>query len=1272
VFVSYSREDAEWRRRFVEMLEPVMGDRGYEVWSDDRGLVGEKWRPQLAEAISRSVVALLLVSPPFLASQFIMKEELPALTEHGTILAHALVRPCLWDQVKVLAEVQSAHDPRRDGPLSTKDDQEGGIVLVCQRLLGLLPPRANQDLPVVPIDRPGASIYLPSPVKAVGDGVRDIRENDAPATEIAAGIRPGELHDVPPLPRGFVAREELAGLRQAVLRRSAVGITGEALGLHGQGGIGKTVLAAAVARDDSVRRHFPDGIFWVTVGERGDLVGAQIELLGALGASAAEPRSAAEGADLLRAALADRQCLLVVDDVWSTAAAQAFATTGPRGRILYTTRDERVVRSVGADVRPVDVLPAQAARDLLAGLTGVEPADLPDDVDRVLQATGRVALALALAGAAVGRGGRDWHDVAEQLERAGSTFLDHPYANTFKAMQVAVAALDKELAGAYAALAVYPEDALVPIRTVALYWSSSEEAARELLESLAGRRLLSLTGDAITFHDLQRDFLLLRVADLTVLHDDLLSAFRRLLPTTAGAWRDLPEAEPYVWDHLFYHLRGAGDAAGMLDLASDLAYLARRAFHSGPHAAEADLRQALELYPEDVVVGRLLRGFAQWGHLLAGHVSVGELAATFASRTTELASSSGPAPLAELLPARFLRVRWGLPSSPTALIRVLDGHHAQWVTAVSFSPQGHLLASSGDDGWVQIWDVATGKPTRALDPASGALSSAAFSPDGHALASGSTTGSVRLWDLASGASILTLEGHAHAVTKLAFSPDGCLIASAGRDPTAIVWDVATGEACATIQNSGESVTGLAFSGDGAVLATSSEGRGGGSVILSAAAGGDRIGTVYRANAGAVQFSPDGQFLAVAGWDKAALRHGNGELVTTLVGDDWVTAVSFAPDGSRVAGGTWNGFVRVWNAETGEIVVTHVGHTDWISGIAFSPDGSVIATSSHDGTVMLWNAWSAELETPRIDGHRAEVSGVAFSPDGEVLASSGHDGRLQVWSTTTGQATSIDLGTGGLLMGVAMAPIGTAIACAGYSGVVWLVNYLSGEPAKILEGHASVVTAVAFSPNGRVLASASDDRTVRLWDATTGEPTCALHGHTGRVAGVAFSPDGRVLASCSHDGTVRVWDATTAKAVARLSTDGGHFTGVAISSDGRTLATSGGDHAVRLWDIPAGKLTAVLEGHAAWVHGVAFSPDGRFLMSCSDDGTARAWDIETSVELCKLRLGRAAHAVAWASDAIAVACHTNVILRTRSGLQGPGCWIRRRASRRVEAWGLVGR
>jgi len=113
-----------------------------------------------------------------------------------------------------------------------------------------------------------------------------------------------------------------------------------------------------------------------------------------------------------------------------------------------------------------------------------------------------------------------------------------------------------------------------------------------------------MEGDTITLHDLQRDFLLLRVDNLRLLHHELLEVYHGLLPAPRSPWRQLPEDEPYVWEHLVEHLLGAGDAAAATDVARDLGWVAIRAFRNGPHAAEADVRRVAALAPHDrAVVG---------------------------------------------------------------------------------------------------------------------------------------------------------------------------------------------------------------------------------------------------------------------------------------------------------------------------------------------------------------------------------------------------------------------------------------------------------------------------------------------------------------------------------------------------------------------------------------------------------------------------------------------------------------------------------------------
>jgi hypothetical protein len=187
------------------------------------------------------------------------------------------------------------------------------------------------------------------------------------------------------------------------------------LGFWGQGGIGKTDHAISIAQDEQVRRAFPDGVYWVAVGQRPDILGLQRDLLDRLGLAAA-PTSAIEARAALAGAVRDRHVLFVVDDVWSTAAADAFRVTADSARVLYTTRSEQVLGDVGAEVHRIDVLSEAVARRLLAETANILVDDLPDDaVTQILASTGRVALAVALAGATIRRSGLAFHEVVLPL-----------------------------------------------------------------------------------------------------------------------------------------------------------------------------------------------------------------------------------------------------------------------------------------------------------------------------------------------------------------------------------------------------------------------------------------------------------------------------------------------------------------------------------------------------------------------------------------------------------------------------------------------------------------------------------------------------------------------------------------------------------------------------------------------------------------------------------------------------------------------------------------
>ncbi|KAF7967810.1 hypothetical protein HWV62_32965 [Athelia sp. TMB] len=367
------------------------------------------------------------------------------------------------------------------------------------------------------------------------------------------------------------------------------------------------------------------------------------------------------------------------------------------------------------------------------------------------------------------------------------------------------------------------------------------------------------------------------------------------------------------------------------------------------------------------------------------------------------------------------------------------------------------------------------------------------------------------------------------------------------------------------------------------------------------------------------FSPDGRRIA-SGSFNGSIHIWDAETGLLAVGPiqggaDRILSVAFSPDGHTVASGSMDGTVHIWDAETGVLAVgPFEAHTDTVYSVAFSPDGLRLASGSGDGTVRIWNTETGVLAAGPFEGHTDKVNSVVFAPDGQKVAFGSDDKTVCIWDIKTSRRV-VTKGHSGQVWSVAFSPDGLHVASGSEDQTVCIWDAETGTlTAGPLEGHTEPVTSVAYSPDGLRVVSGSDDQTIRIWSLQSGTVTQTYKGHTDRINSVAFSSEGQRIVSASYDCTVRIWDAEAGPLAVRTSELSKRHTkdiySVVFSPDGRHIASDLDDCTMCIWGAETGKLTGgPYEGHTYFIWSVAFSPDGRRVATGSGDHTIRLWDVE---------------------------------------------------------------
>ena len=302
-----------------------------------------------------------------------------------------------------------------------------------------------------------------------------------------------------------------------------------------------------------------------------------------------------------------------------------------------------------------------------------------------------------------------------------------------------------------------------------------------------------------------------------------------------------------------------------------------------------------------------------------------------------------------------------------------------------------------------------------------------------------------------------------------------------------------------------------------------------------------------------------------------------------------------------------------------------GHDAGVRSVSWCPDGKRLASGSYDGTVRIWDPVTREAvltlkghEERRVD--QDELLGLqcrlAWSPDGTHLASAGLDGTAKVWEIASGREVFAFPADEGLVCSLGWSPDGTHLAVGALDGTIRVVEGIERTPkVHLFKAHPGFVRCVAWSPQGDRLASGgSGDALVKVWDPLRGVELARLRGHQyPLVFGVAWSADGKRLASAAGDRFVMVWDAETGRNIWIMRGHTAYVDGVVWSPDGTRLASAGFDNSVRLWDPRTGEETLVLRGDSARFLDVSSRPDGAQLAAASNDGQIWIWDATRGFE-----------------------------------------------------------
>ncbi|MEO0867366.1 MAG: WD40 repeat domain-containing protein, partial [Cyanobacteria bacterium J06642_11] len=291
--------------------------------------------------------------------------------------------------------------------------------------------------------------------------------------------------------------------------------------------------------------------------------------------------------------------------------------------------------------------------------------------------------------------------------------------------------------------------------------------------------------------------------------------------------------------------------------------------------------------------------------------------------------------------------------------------HEKHVTAIAFTPDGRVLASSSEDNTIRLWDLDGNLVAHPLQGHTDYVNDVAFSPDGRYLVTASSDQTIRLWDWQnSDQPIQIFAGHQDKITSIDFSPDGQQVVSGGYDGMKL-WSL-----------------------KGDVIETFS--------------------TLGNQRVNDVNFLADGETIISASGTTVQFWNHKGKLLGTPLGTNdkpidelhaWaVNTLAVSADGRYLATTGNDNLVRVIDLATKKVKDTFQESVDFVRQVSFSPDNQRVAIAL-ETSINIRTLTGTSLRSDNLTGHQGNISAMVWHPwEMDVLVTGSWDQSIRFWDT----------------------------------------------------------------------------------------------------------------------------------------------------------------------------------------------------------------------------------------------------------------------------------